>query len=204
MRTTVVIRAVLWAALMSGPAVAEPTTTVDQICAAARRRAIASPGKARIFASILTPRSDPARFLSEEWRAFADRNELAAVVASSTSIANAFLHREAFIWDLPGNSLVVSTFTTSSSGDWTHHVEYCFRADGTLALSHSILSTFVAVDGGVRRIRERRFDRGGQLLWVTSRVIDLETGKARKDQQFMDQDEPIYKNRVDLPFARLL
>ena len=125
------------------------------------------------------------------------------MVASSTAIADAFLCREAFVWDLPGNSLVVSTFTTSSSGDWTHDVEYCFRADGTLALSHSTLSTFLAADAGVRRVRERRFDRGGQLLWVTTRIVDLTTGEARTAPQFMDQDEPSYTNRATLPFARL-
>jgi len=88
------------------------------------------------------------------------------------------------IADVSGNSLVITTFATSSSGDWGHFVDYCFRADGTLALSRSTLNTTY---GGVRRIRERRFSQSGTQLWTSTRVVDLVSGKVRRDAQFMGE-----------------
>jgi hypothetical protein len=73
----------------------------------------------------------------------------------------------------------VMTMTTSSSGDWAHFVEYCFRADGTLAQARSTLNTFY---GGVKRIRLHRFARDGRGLWTSTRVFDLRTGRPRKDK----------------------
>jgi hypothetical protein len=50
-------------------------------------------------------------------------------------------------------ALLVTTFTTSSSGEWGHFVDYCFRADGTLALTRSTLNTFLGGEHCVRRVR---------------------------------------------------
>jgi len=95
----------------------------------------------------------------------------------------------AVMWILPTNT-----------GDWGHETTLCFRPDGTLAKSDSLLSTFY---GGVDRRRTRYFDMAGRQLRKTSSLRDLHTGKPVR-REFSDQEEPIFRSTRALPFARFL
>jgi hypothetical protein len=113
------------------------------------------------------------------------------------------------VWSREDGATAVSIRLSSASGDWFHFVEYCFRADGTLARLNSTLNTFNAVypekdDVGATRERDRYFDARGKQIKVTKRVLDLKTKRPAPTIQFMDDKEPIYKTAAALPFFRLL
>jgi hypothetical protein len=186
------------------PTAAEQTPSVDQICEAAWMRAHASPDKAKIFVSIQTPRAPGENELQGDWRAVATHADLETLVSQTAYSGLIALYDEAFVWELPGNSLVITMFHASSTGDWAHYVDYCFRANGSLASVESTLATFYAAAGPVRRIRKRRFDARGKQLWVLTRVVDARSGRTMRDAQFRDQDEEIFATRAALPFSRLL
>jgi len=187
-------------ALLSRPARAEPLPSVDRICDAAWKRARASQDKAKIF-SVIRTRSNPGTPNSANgWHPVASFQELEASVSETAESGEMAVFGQAFVWDLPGHSLVVTMFHTSSSGDWEHFVDYCFRANGTLATVESTLTTFFAANGPVLRIRKHRFDEKGKELWVRTSVYDPKTREPLKNAQFADQDEEIFEARADLPF----
>lgn len=115
------------------------------------------------------------------------------------------------VWSRADGAIAVTMTLTSGSGDWFHLVEYCFRADGTLARMNSTLNTFNAVDkdpekdvSGASRYRKRHFDGTGKQISVTKRILDLQTKRPAPTLQVMDDDEPIYKTANALPFFALL
>lgn len=115
------------------------------------------------------------------------------------------------VWRREDGATAVSMRLTSRSGDWFHFVEYCFRADGTLARLNSTLNTFNAVDedpekdvGGASRRRDRYFDASGKQIKVRKRVLDLQTKRPAPTLQVMDDEEPICETAAALPFSALL
>jgi hypothetical protein len=115
------------------------------------------------------------------------------------------------VWPREDGATAISMSLTSGSGDWFHFVEYCFRADGTLARLNSTLNTFNAVDkdpekdtDGASRQRDRYFDASGKQIKVRKRVLDLKTKRPAPTLQVMDDEEPIYKTAAALPFSALL
>jgi len=187
-------------ALSSRPARAETQPSVDRICDAAWKRARSSQDNAKIFAVIRTPGNPGTPDTSNGWHPVASFEELQASVSKAAESEEMAVYGQAFVWDLPGHSLVVTMFHTSSSGDWEHYVDYCFRANGTLATVESTLTTFFAAKGPVLRIRKHRFDEKGRELWVRTSVYDAKTREPLKDAQFADQDEDIFEARAHLPF----
>jgi hypothetical protein len=119
------------------------------------------------------------------------------------------------VWPREDGATAVSMRFCSRSGDWCHFVEYCFRADGTLARLNSTLNTFNAVDkdpekdgNGASRQRDRYFDASGKQIKVRKRVLDLKTKRPSPTLQVMDEEpihkERIYKTAAALPFSALL
>ncbi len=115
------------------------------------------------------------------------------------------------VWSREDGAIAVSMRLSSGSGDWFHFVEYCFRADGTLARLNSTLNTFNAVDkdpekdvSGASRRRDRYFDASGKQIKVKKRVLDLQTKRPAPSLQVMDDEEPIYKTAAALPFSALM
>jgi hypothetical protein len=133
-----------------------------------------------------------------DWRevaGLAEVEELAKSLPVSTQ-ARLWPDREAYLF--------VSMFFTSDSGDWSHSVDYCFRPDATLALVDANYSTFLAHNGGVRRLRTRVFAREGHVLSARENVVALNDGSPRPNERFIGSDEPIYPRWDALPFASLL
>jgi hypothetical protein len=115
------------------------------------------------------------------------------------------------LWSREDGAIAVSMRLSSASADWFHFVEYCFRADGTLARVNSTLNTFNAADkdpekdvSGASRERDRYFDASGAQIKVRRRVLDLKTKRPAPTLRVMDDAEPIYKTAAALPFHGLL
>lgn len=99
--------------------------------------------------------------------------------------------------------LKVLLILTSLSGDWTHEVEFYFRADGTLAKRYDYLGTFY---GEVKAHRNTWFDCSGKQLKSERRFYQLGTDKRLKSPgpDFTDEPVPLYKTVKGLPFYPLL
>jgi len=139
----------------------------------------------------------------EEWREFRNVKDL------ENAHQKQAVYTQAFVWRNKGFAYV-SMFFTSPSGDWAHYVDYCFRSDETLARSESRLNTFLGYDRDINetvlisRIRIKHFKNSGPLIGTRSQVIDLKTKKVVPNVDFMDQDEPLFRQIKDFPFSRLL
>ncbi len=75
---------------------------------------------------------------------------------------------------------------TSPSGDWAQYLDYCYRADGTLAFVLAELRTFL---GDVRVVDRLYYGADGRQLRKTRRIFDLKTMKritGKRDFQAMD------------------
>jgi hypothetical protein len=104
------------------------------------------------------------------------------------------------VWSRPDGARAVKWILDTSTGDWGHQTVLCYRPNGSLAKSDSLLSTF---HGGVNRRRTRYFDMTGRQIKKTSSLRDLGTGRP-VHREFSDQDEPLFKTTRALPFAKLL
>ena len=86
----------------------------------------------------------------------------------------------------------------SDSGDWSQDVEYCFRADGTLARLVGALSSFAADIEGERTIY---FDARGGVLLSTRGKRALRRSRTRRCRRWTILDTPpIYPTVASLPF----
>ncbi len=117
-------------------------------------------GSGRLFGLVQKDDYDKGR-----WAEFRRESDLKAAAEAER------VFEVARVWSRPDGATAVSMTLTSGSGDWFHLVEYCFRADGTLARMNSTLNTFNAVDkdpekdvDGASRERERHFDRTGKQI----------------------------------------
>lgn len=63
---------------------------------------------------------------------------------------------------------------TSPSGDWAQYLNYCYRADGTLAYVLAELRSFL---GDVRVVDRLYYGADGRRLRKTRRIFDLKTNK---------------------------
>lgn len=183
-------------------AVAKPApasiSSIDSLCERVLTYAVGKEASPRIFADV----SDQANATSkEEWRAFKSKDALDRLAKEQD------IYTQAFVWQ-HGGATLVSILFTSPSGDWAHYVDYCFRADGSLARITSTLNTFNVNaknddDSPVSRIRTKHFNPAGELLRSRTRVLSIKSKKPVK-VAFMDQDEPFYRRIRDLPFGALL
>jgi hypothetical protein len=111
------------------------------------------------------------------------------------------LDEVAYVWVRKGKVVAAGFAFQSGSRDWAHFVTYYFREDGTLAKIHSRLNTFY---GGVSAIRDKYYASNGKLLRTTTRYLDLQTEKPKKNPNFHDEPIPVYLMVRRLPFYTLL
>ncbi len=185
---------VLWSWLAGGsPAGGAPDQVgdIDRSCKAIEDRKDLS---VRRFGCVAP---DPMK--KGKWREFIDAKSLEKVESDVFEVAE--------LRSLPREGSTVGMEITSGSGDWALFVQYCYRADGTLARSFATLNTFLTADDtseGVSRERTRWFDPKGRQIKVTSAIRGLSTKRKQPKRQFMRHDEPIYRKLTVLPFASLL
>jgi hypothetical protein len=144
---------------------------------------------------------DPER--EGTWKAFSTKAQLNKAVESGVVFDHAYM------WKRREGVLVLLALT-SASGDWIHYMDYCFRADGTLARSTSTLNTFNVYHpdrdvGPVSKEKKRYFDVSGRQIGFSTRLLDLKTRKPAPEleRNFMDQDEPKVRRTEELPFSAL-
>lgn len=145
---------------------------------------------------------DPRR--DGTWKAFPTEAQLKSAVGSGE------VFDQAYVWQLHDGVLVLLALS-SASGDWIHYLDYCFRADGTLAKSTSTLNTFNVSHperdvGPVSKEKTRYFNPSGREVGFSSRLLDLKTGRPAPEleKNFMDHDEPRIRRLDTLPFSSLL
>lgn len=164
-----------------------PVTQIAQLCSREKVYTEQHKGDAWRFWAI-PQNQNPAR---DHWRRVTSRSELDNAAKNADSTAS--------VWIRDRKVVLVDAILQNQFGDSTQSVEYCFRADGTLAQLHSDLKSF---HGGMRVVREIVFDDAGKQIGKTTRSFDLESGKAKKiPPDFWDFPPPIFLQVSDLPFA---
>lgn len=133
-----------------------------------------------------------------QWRKFASTAELKKAAES----AEANLEQQVYVWT-EGGKVIAANFTLQSeSGDWALYPIYCFRENGTIAEISSELRTFY---GEMLVRRDWKFDSNGRLLESKEKFLDLKTESPKKpDEEFVDEETPLYHKVSDLPFLSLL
>ena len=158
------------------------------------RSASRSMFKSRFFADI----SSDEETSKPRWREYRTKREL------DRAWQNNETYTSAGVWMKTPGDLVIVDFTLSSpSGDWAQYVRSYYRADGTLAKTHSEVRTFY---GEVIIIRDRLYDAQGKLLNEKTSYLDLTTRKPKKvnEGDYADQTVPHYPKVSELPFYTLL
>ena len=165
-------------------------------CAGFDQRAQAFPKLARRFGNT----ASALDHAGDDWHEFAsDQDRVAARTGYNlTEVADVWMFAEE-------GSLVRMVFT-SPSGDWVDYVDYCFRADGTLATIDAELRTFC---GGMIVNRRRSFDSAGRKTDGPIAYRDLQTkapttANGPEGLGFQDHAVPEYMTLKALPFWKLL
>jgi hypothetical protein len=138
--------------------------------------------------------------IGANWREYRDSAELEKALGKSEVL------QKATLWARKDGAAAVKAVEDPMSGDWSQAVDYCFRPDGSLARTESILITFDTLDEikeGVERIRVRYFDLKGREVAHREDVKNLKSRQPAK-RVFADQAEQVYRTVSDLPFATLL
>lgn len=145
----------------------------------------------RFFAEV--ENSSDGRNHAIEWREFATKEEL----EKDENHVNA-----AFVW-LRDGKLVAANFTLGSgSGDWVQYGDYCFDRRGRLAGIQEELRTFY---GMIDVKRTYIYDARGRLLSKSEQFTDLDSQNPKKtDEEFIDENLPIYLRSQQLPYAFLI
>jgi hypothetical protein len=130
----------------------------------------------------------------DQWREFKGK-----VAKGETDPAD--LDEAAYVWARKGRVIAAYFAFQSGSRDWGHFVTYYFREDGSLAKIHSQLNTFY---GNVSAFRDKYYSSNGRLFRTTTRYLDLDTKKPKKNPNFHDEPIPVYLSVRKLPFFKLL
>ena len=132
-----------------------------------------------------------------QWQTFASTAEL-----QKAAEGEANFDQQVYVW-MEGGKIIAANFTLQSeSGDWALYPNYCFRKNGTTAEIRSELRTFY---GGMLVRRDWKFDSNGHLIESDEKFLDLKTENPKKpDEDFFDEETPLYHKASDLPFLSLL
>ena len=178
------------------PAPAKPKPPREPICSELYEHSRMEPEATRLFGNVAsaagTPRHDWREFRSEEEREAARRDDN--------------LNELADVWTLADRGDLVRMLFTTPSGDWMEYVDYCYRADGTLAMIDSELRSFA---GGIVVTRTQAYDFTGKRSAESVEYSDLfseqptdENGPEGKG--FEEHEAPPYSTERELPFWSLM
>ncbi|HSZ81233.1 MAG TPA: AgmX/PglI C-terminal domain-containing protein [Polyangia bacterium] len=184
--------AILSVALLAAAATATPVVkSIDAQCKAAARLDEAHQERYRAFADVsqaILPAANEAR---GSWREFQTRGELRTFAQTGAAP-----NTQASIWAASDGTRVAQMYFQSDAGDWSQDVEYCFRADGSLARLVGALSNYAADVEGERTIH---FDAHGVVLSTAGTARSLETRKPLPTLDGLDTP-PVYPTFASLPF----
>jgi hypothetical protein len=173
-------------------AAATPATkSIDARCKAAARLDEAHQERYRAFADVSQATLPAANEARGSWREFKTRDELRTFAQTGAAP-----NTQASMWAASDGTRVAQVYFQSDAGDWSQDVEYCFRADGTLARLTGALSNYAADVEGERTIH---FDAGGAVLSTAGNARSLETRKPLPTLDGLDTP-PVYPTFASLPF----
>lgn len=181
----------------TGISLAEPQSA-SQFCQAAKKQTAQKSKIGRVFGFVEKSTEDSAQAsLNGNWLEFPDLGTLRKMARGSA------IYETAEVWTLPSGILFVSMYLTSSSGDWSNFIDYCYRPNGSLAWMES---DYRFLPGeGIRRIRTRVFSLDGKVSSQDIRFIHLSTGKPTTNARLvMDYEDPVYLTPTHLPFTSQL
>ncbi|HEX4403667.1 MAG TPA: AgmX/PglI C-terminal domain-containing protein [Polyangia bacterium] len=184
--------ALMCVALLAAAATATPETKrIDAQCKAATKLDEEHRLRFRMFADVSDAVLPAANDGSGSWRAVTKHDDPKA--ASPTGNAP---NTVASLWSASDGTTIAQVYFQSDSGDWSQDVEYCFRADGTLARLTGALSNYAADVEGARTIH---YAPTGDVLSKTGKARALESHKPLPTLDNLDTP-PVYPTRASLPF----
>jgi hypothetical protein len=183
--------AIVMAATAAAGSAAPEVKSIDARCKAAAKLEDARKQKPRVFADLSEAVLPKANENTGTWRSFETSEELKAYTRKA-NVPNT----QASIWSAPDGTTIADMYFQSDTGDWSDDVEYCFRADGTLARLTAALSNYAA---DVEGTRVTHFDGGGGVLLTRAKAFALETRKRLPTTDGLD-DPPLYPTVASLPF----
>ncbi len=184
--------ALLCVALLAAATAATPETKrIDAQCKAAARIDDAHKVRFRMFADVSDAVLPAANDGSGSWRPVTKHDDSKATSPTGNA-PNTF----GSLWSAPDGTTIAEVYFQSETGDWSQDVEYCFRADGTLARLAAALSNYAADIEGARAIH---YDANGAVLVKAGKARALESHKALPTLDNLDTP-PIYLTVASLPF----
>jgi TonB family protein len=183
---------VLAAGLASAAKAPPETKVIDAQCAAALKLDDAHKQGHRTLADVSDAVEPRANEGSGRWISF----ESPAAMQSYAK-RNEAPNTQAQIWRTPDGMTVALMYFQSDSGDWSHDVDYCFRADGTLARLRAVMA-----NASENTIGERitYYATDGHEVFATAKLHD---GKGKPIRDLAGLDSPrVYPTVDSLPFNR--
>jgi hypothetical protein len=186
----VVATAVIAASPASAGKAPREVKAIDAQCDAALKLDDAFRVKPRIVCDVSDATRPKAGDGSGKWITFKDDAEL-----KKYSDENGVPNTRARVWSAPDGTTVASMYFQSDTGDWSQAVEYCFRADGTLARTWATVSNLVEDVSG-RRIAY--YAPSGGVVFATVKATDSAGGRLDDPERL---EHPIvYPTVPSLPF----
>ncbi len=195
----IALSTILLCIVCAAAAIAQTKTTeirqIDTLAKSIDARAKRPKASKLVFADVSDYETDE----SAKWKKFASEKALER-------------HREkteaytiAYVW-LDGGKIASTNFTLfSPSGDWAKYVYSYFRPDGSLARVETDYRTF---NGDFKVVRRIYFDRAGNEISRSAKILDLQSGKPKKAPDGVMGDDPddadYYMTTSKLPFAHLI
>jgi hypothetical protein len=164
----------------------------DAVCLGFARRARSSPHTGRHFGNIASPVKESV----DVWKEFPSNAERHAARTDDN------LNELADVWMFPGEGSLVRMVFTSPSGDWSDYVDYCFRADGSLAAIDAELRTFhgnMIVNRGWLYDAEGR-KTGGHISYRDLQTQQPTDARGKEGLGFQSHEAPEYMSTKGLPF----
>jgi hypothetical protein len=185
--------ALLVAAAVGASGASPEEKSIDSPCDAAKSLDDAHKLKPRVFGDVsenVLPKANDGR---GTWRAFKSDDDLKAY-AQKESAPNT----QAWIWNAPDGTTFAQLYFASDSGDWADDVDYCFRADGSLA---RVVAALVNVTEGTNGRRDLYYGRDGGVLAKRERSFDERT-KKKLPKEHTGNVVLIYPTVASLPFLQ--
>jgi hypothetical protein len=177
--------------LATAPAATPETKRIDAQCKAAAQLDDARRERSRFFADVSSAFLPAANDGRGQWRELKTRDELKALTQTGSTP-----NTQASLWSAPDGTTIAEMYFQSDSGDWSQDVDYCFRADGTLARLTGALSNYATDAEGERTIH---YDAHGAVLATTGKARSVESHKPLPTLDGLDTP-PVYPTIESLPY----
>src|ERR1700690_1543835 len=161
--------ALLLSAAVGASATSPEEKNIDGPCDTAKALDDAHKLKARILGDVSENDLPRANDGGGTWRTFKSDDDLKAY-AQKEGAPNTQVRT----WRAPDGTTFAQMYFASDSGDWADDVDYCFRADGSLA---RVVAVLVNVTEGTNGRRDLYYGRDGGVTAKRAQSFDERTKK---------------------------